>query len=187
MVEQLAAGDEVAFTAIYRYYSPRIFNSAMLYLQNQDSAKDMVQIVFLRLWEKRDKLAAVLSFRDYLFILARNVIFQQLRDQARLERNEGSLLVLEKQVTDDADYKVREAQYQGLLQKGIDALPEQQRKVYKLSRQQNKNIDEIASDLGISRNTARNHLSLALRFMRAYLLEQQHPFVALPLLVLLWR
>lgn len=177
----------MAFTAIYRHYSPRIFNSAMLYLQNQDSVKDIVQLVFLRLWEKRDKLAAVLSFRDYLFIMARNVIFQYLRDQSRLERNEGKLILLETHVSDDTDYKVREAQYQGLLQKGIDALPEQQQKVYKLSRQQNKNIDEIASDLGISRNTARNHLSLALRFMRAYLLEQQHPFVALPLLVLFWR
>lgn len=187
LVEELAEGDEAAYTALYRYYSGRIFDAAMMYVRDADVAKEIVQTIFIRLWEKREKLVSVLSFKDYLFILSRNEIFSYFRENARQQKNTGKLLSLELKATEDTDYRARESQYKELLQRGIERLAPQQKKVYILSRQQDKNINEIAAELHISPNTARNHLSLALRFMRAYLNENQHSCVALPLLFVLFQ
>jgi RNA polymerase sigma-70 factor (family 1) len=187
LLEQLADGSESAFTAIYRHYSSRVYNTAMMYLQDVEEAKEIVQTVFIRLWEKREKLQEVINFKDYLFIVSRNLIFQHFREKARLAKNADKLSTIAFLPTEDTDYKVRESQYKDLLQKGIDNLAPQQRKVYVLSRQQEKSIDEIAAELNISRNTARNHLTVALRYMRAYINENTHPFVALPLVMLLWQ
>lgn len=183
LVEALSAGDENAFTALYRHYSTRVFDAAMMYLKDHEEATEIVQTIFIRLWEKRDKLAQVISFKDYLFIIARNEVFRQFREKARISRHTAQLATLGAGQTDDTDYKARESQLRDLLQKGAESLPPQRRKVYELSRIEEKSIDEIAAEMNISRNTARNHLALALRHMRAYVNEHQHPFVALPFLV----
>jgi RNA polymerase sigma-70 factor (family 1) len=185
LVEELSKGNAAAYTALYHYYSVRIFDTAMMYVKDSEEAKEIVQTIFIRLWEKREKLAFVLSFKDYLFIIARNEIFSYFREKAREQKNTGKLVTLEIKYTEDTDYKARESRYKEVLQRGIERLAPQQKKVYILSRQQEKSIDEIAAELNISRNTARNHLTIALRFMRAYLNENQHSCVALPLLFVL--
>lgn len=141
----------------------------MTYVKNETEAEDIVQQVFVKLWERRTSLTEIRSFPDYFFILVRNSVFDyfnRLSRHARLadivSRDAGEM------TEDSAEHLLTQKQYDELVEMAISQLPERQREVYLLADRECLGYDDIARAMQISRPTAKKHMELARKFLRAY-------------------
>lgn len=154
------------------------YHSLLIYayqkVNDRAVAEDMVQEVFLSLWTHREQIDFDIPLRGYLFRAVHNQCVNYLQSRhfaLAVDRNEASVL-LHREI-------VEYNQHDTLLLKEladeifffIDTLPEQCRKVFKLSRQDGLKNKEIAALLGISEKTVESHIGKALKDLRAYLLK----------------
>jgi len=83
VLELLAQGNEFSFTLLFDHYRGRIFSVALKFLKSRELAEEVVQEVFLKIWSRREDLTRVLDFEAYLFTVARNLIFDLIKDIAK--------------------------------------------------------------------------------------------------------
>jgi len=157
----------IGFDAIYRKYSRRVFQFAVSILKTQDDAEEIVQEVFLRIWEKRKDIQEHLSFKSYLFTITYNTSISLIRKRIRETRYVNSIHSI--QVPPDLHTPSSDMEYLELKKKveeTIEKLPDRQRQTYLMSRKEGLSYREIADKLGVSVNTVENHMVKALRFLR---------------------
>ena len=183
LLQQLAAGSDRAFTALYHAHKQHIFDVALLYTKNADQAEEIVQEVFHKIWEKREKLAEVLEFKNFLFIIARNCIFNQFKKTSQELAAQNHLLLSHTASVNDTDHRLRDEQCEELLHTAIASLPPQRKRIYQLAKEGGLSYEEIASQLSISRFTVKNQMAEALRFIRVQLHKHLHTLLALSLVL----
>lgn len=173
LLAQLAQGDQQAFTAIYGQYHAGIYNYLFKFTKNVKLAEDLVHDVFLKIWETRERLDIQSSFGAYLYRFARNAAITQLNRIALHDtiRDEVMHRVALNVSDQSLMAHVEARQYEELLQKAINELPPQRREAFLLCRQQGKTYEEAAALMNISRNTLKQHLSLAVKSIKEYLLQ----------------
>jgi len=165
----IAAGNERAFTELYHSYSPNIFRVAMNYTRNNTGlSEELVQAIFIKVWEKRIKLEGVKKIEDFLFVLARNTIFDYLKKEARKNIRHNHLYAVQPESENNTDLMLLEKEYSRILQHAIDRLPPQQRKVYLLAKQDGLPHDEIARRLSLATSTVHTHVKLGTRSVQKY-------------------
>lgn len=167
----IAQGDAAAFRSMYEKYWNGVYSSALYYFQSPVTAQDVVQEVFLKLWINRNKLVQVENFGAYLKILTRNLIIDMLRRKVPLNTisDAGDEKIPEKEAVPDRQLETKEIAEH--IRIAISLLTPQQLQVYNLRREKELPLKEVAEQLGIAYNTAREHMSLALQSIRAYLKE----------------
>ncbi|WP_431209387.1 RNA polymerase sigma factor [Puia sp. P3] len=171
LISSIAAGDPMAFEQLYRLYSGKVYNSIMVYIKDESEAEELVQQVFVRLWDRRSNLTAVRQFDDYFFILIRNTVFNYFDRHSRQARQVHSLETQSDELADDdaPDHPIQEKQYEQLVQKAIHLLPDRQRQVYQMVNGEALGYDDIAQRMQISRLTAKKHMELARKAIREYI------------------
>lgn len=177
LLQQIAAGNESAFTTVYNFYADTVFNMAMVYTKDEPDAEEVVQQIFLRLWECRAQQKDVRSLRNYLFISIRNKVFDLLRIRSRRRRALSGLRdQLTANVASDttADW-MQQREYGQLLEEAVSGLTPQQKIVYTLAEQQDYSFDDIAQELKVSKSTVKKHMELARKYVRAYVSKNLHP------------
>ncbi|MBS0030290.1 RNA polymerase sigma factor [Chitinophaga sp. 22321] len=167
LLARVATGDGEAYTLIFRHYSQQVFDVAMLYLKDNGLAKEIVQEVFMKVWLKRADMQQVKSFRDYLFILTRNHIYDGFKKQ--LVRLKAYDLHVKNQpaTQNDTDHLLLQREYDAILDKAVAGLPPERKKVY-LARKQGWSNEEISMQLNISVHTVKKQMSLAMNAVRAF-------------------
>lgn len=165
-LRQIAGGDERAFRKLFDEHWQNIYGVAYMLTKSAPVAEDMVQEIFLKIWMKREQLPEVENFRNYLFIIARNYIFNQLKKKSTDILFTDQLLDYFHDNNETPEKRLLQKEAQHLIQKAIGRLPQQQKLVYQLSREEGLSRNEIAERLGISPNTVRNHLAKALEIIR---------------------
>lgn len=180
LLERVAAGDQQAFTQVFDQYWGHLYSVAWTLTRSRETARDMVQEIFIKLWMVRAELPLKDSFRNYLFIVARNHILSELRRKVQEIPFQEQLLTWFGDNSVQADQRLLFRESQHLIQQAIDQLPAQQKQVYLLSRENDWSQDEIAQHLQVSKNTVKTHMSRALASIREYLGSQAEG------LVLLW-
>jgi RNA polymerase sigma-70 factor (ECF subfamily) len=178
LLQHIAAGNETAFTILYRRHEAHILQVASLYVKDHDAARETVQEVFRRLWENRAKLAEVRDVRNYLFIIARNGIFNQFKKAAYEMAAQKDLRYAAPAPGNDTDYRLRDRECERILHTAINSLPPQRKRIYQLSREKGMSYEEIARELSISRFTVKNQMVQALQSIRVYVLQHLHTVVA---------
>lgn len=167
LVSNLAKGDLLAFNALYKQYSGRLYRFAFGYLKQEQESEELVQEVFTKIWEHRKELRPDLSFRSFLFTIAFNIVRRHFRTRAHL--NDFFRI----QNGEEADNStLQEVDYQFLLNhisKLVDQLPDRRREIFRKSRFEGLSIQEIAGQMNISHKTVENQLTEALRFLRTNL------------------
>jgi RNA polymerase sigma-70 factor (family 1) len=153
---RVANGDEQAFSELFSAYHQLLGTHIYRITASAELAEEVVQDVFLKLWMSRETLTTVQNFRAYLFVISKNHALNCLRKVAKerlhqktLEENALSLAPQESSGLES---------YYSLLDKAIDHLPPQQQKVYLLSRHNRLKYDEIANQMGLSRETVKKYL-----------------------------
>ena len=155
-----------AFDAIYRTHSKKVYYFTLGLVKNQEVSKDLVQEVFINLWEKRDLVNAELNFDNYLFTIAYNAIRKYFRNQSLENKVKDYLQRESPEIIAGTDGTLIFNELLDLASKTVELLPPRRKAVYKLSRQEGKKIREIAETLNISPRTAENHLAKALKFLK---------------------
>ena len=153
---KVAGGNEHAFSELFSIHHQHLGTHIYRLTGSAELAEEVVQDVFLKIWMNRESLSAIQNFGAYLFVISKHHALNCLRKLAK-ER------LHQKNIEDNAMALVPEDNagleaYYTLLDQAIDHLPPQQQKVYLLSRHKRLKYDEIASQMGLSRETVKKYL-----------------------------
>lgn len=171
LVSLLIKGDESAFCDLYVRYKDRLWVFSFSLLKSEDETNDIVQEVFINLWESRVFLNSELSFSSFLFTIARNRILNYFRDIDIEARIKNKILVQSEPFEDKVESEIVYEEYVLILKKAIENLPPQRKRIFNLSRIDHFTHKEIAEQLDISVYTVQEHISESLRFIRKYLTQ----------------
>jgi len=165
-IKKFKEGDAAAFDSIYKMYSRKLYIFSYGLLKDQDSAAELVQEVFVNLWEKRNQVDITLNFDNYVFTITYNSIRKYFRKKSIERKVKDYVIKSSPEFIDDTDSGIIYNELLELANKTIEKLPLKRKTVYKLSRQEGMKIKEIAGKLNISSRTAENHLAKALKFLK---------------------
>lgn len=169
IIALLRIGDENAFAEIYRRYYPLLQTHIYKRLGDLEETKDILQELFTQIWYNREQLPEMKNFSGYLYVIARNKVFNSLAHQKVTAKYADSL----KEFIDEKNYLtdliVREKEFKAMIEKEIDALPEKMRNTFRLSRDSGLSHKEIAEQLNLSEFTVSNQITNALKVLRVKL------------------
>jgi len=163
----LAKSDEFAFRELYIRYKSKLWSYSISFLKSKDECDDLIQEIFIHLWEMRFIINSELSISSLLYTMTRNRIINYFRNmdvklQAKIALAQTPI---ESKSTED---ELIFMDYQKILMDAINKLPPQRKRIFNLSRIENKSHKEIASLLGISISTVQEHISESLRFIKKF-------------------
>lgn len=171
VVELLKQGDAETFEKVFFSFAERIYYFAMRYMRNQHDAEEIVQEVFVKLWENRSNLNDQLSFSGYLFTIARNTIFNQNRKKVNEQAYQEYVKVFLENSTRRTEEDLIYSDIKGIVDKVVEDLPPQRKLIYKMSREKGLSYKEIAEELKLSERTVEAHIRLALKTLTQVLDE----------------
>jgi len=178
----MSQGDQEAFTILYRKHHQGVYNFLLRMIKVPVLAEDLMQDVFLKIWEDCQNIHVTVSFSSYLYQAARHKAIDALRRIAHEPVLEDEVRHRLASGLDDFMHPAYEwRQYEYLLNQAIEALPPQRRRAFELVRQEGKKYEEAAALMGITRNTLKQHISLAVKSIRQFLMDQG---VAIPIVLL---
>ncbi|MBS1603033.1 MAG: RNA polymerase sigma-70 factor [Bacteroidetes bacterium] len=166
LLARIAEGDEKAFAPVFHYYRRKIYSYAYHLCGNSAQADELVQDVFMKVWLHREKIPHILRFDNWLFTIARNQIFDMLKNMAKESALRRQMAGLQEPGANLVEDIVLTRENEEQLQRALDQLSPRQRLIFTLSRHQGMKHEEIASHLHISRHTVKTHLVQALRTLR---------------------
>ncbi|MCL4481634.1 MAG: RNA polymerase sigma-70 factor [Bacteroidetes bacterium] len=168
---KLESGEEQAFELLFRKYYLRLCGFANKFIANQHESEEIVQEVFLNIWKKRDQLKLDNEIRPYLFKSVQNLCFNFIAHQKVIDSYYSVIeSVYQNQSEDFNSYEsVLYTELQIKVDDAIKSLPEQCRKIFQLSRDENLKYHEIAEMLGISVKTVETQMSRALSKLKSEL------------------
>ena len=174
----LRQGDIKAFDELYFRYVPRLLAFSKTYIKDEEEAREAVQEIFIRIWEKRKSLDESKNFKSYLFQSIKNHFINLIRNKknaCQLSDVPEELLISRENVLDDLTYKELEETAYGL----IANLPQIQKEVFTLRRIEGLTNAEIAAKLNLSIRTVEHHIYLASKYLRGKLMQKETLYGAL--------
>lgn len=158
--ELIRQGDRAAFDAVYHQYVSQLFVLAYKHIPNRTDAEDIVQEVFLDIWEKRNEIVIHSSLFNYLYSTARYKILRFIKTSSiRPESLDLFRELLDKYSLPEEHSDARLRSINNSVITAIDDLPEQMKKVYLLNTEEGMSVTAIADQLQLAPQTVRNHLS----------------------------
>jgi len=166
----LKEGDMVAFYHIYERYCKRLYGFVLRYIKQEQDAEEIVQEVFIKIWEARDKIDVYSSFESFIFTIAYNSTISMFRKKTKEKKyleHLRSLQQVEKapDLTDEIHFNELNDQVQTLL----NELTPRQKEIFQLSREEGLSHEEIAKKLDITVNTVKKHMANTLAFLKSHL------------------
>lgn len=165
LLQQLIAGDEDGFVGLYEIHHRAIYNFILRYVSSAPLAEDLTQEVFIKIWESRQNLVEVKSFKAYLFVTARNHTLNSLKVVFRSEAAIGELVSGFVNLRNSTEDEILHKDYLLFLKNTLNNLPERTREIFKLCREEQKSYEEVAKTLNISRNAVKNHMVQSMKVL----------------------
>ena len=164
LLDAVAAGDGVAFSRIYDYYKPGVRTYVLRLVKIPELADDLVQEIFIRLWETRKTLPEVKCFSAFLFTIARNHSLNSLK---AISRSNQALPELIRHFQTRRVYdETLDKEYLRFIQKALTSISPRSREVFRLCREQTMSYEQAATELGISRSAVKKHMVAVMRNLR---------------------
>ncbi|MDN5286662.1 MAG: polymerase sigma-70 factor [Mucilaginibacter sp.] len=168
-IEQLIAGDEPAFDAIYEMYGAKVYRLAFRFLKDKEQSEEVVQECFINLWTSRQKLNPEGNIWLYLYVIAKRLSLNALRQICQSRELSGKLISHISTVHNSTEEDVLAHDLGHFAENIINKLPKQQQLIFRLSRIEHLSHKEIAEQLQISPNTVKNHMVEALKTLKSHL------------------
>ncbi|MBS1565274.1 MAG: sigma-70 family RNA polymerase sigma factor, partial [Bacteroidetes bacterium] len=162
LISMLNEGSEYAFQLIYDRYRNRIYKLAVRYLSSPVLAQEIVQDVFLKLWFERANIRWEYPLEGWLVTVARNQLINQLKKLARDWRAIDEAGIIDTLSENPIFDRLKEKEYQQLLNKAIESLSDKQKEVYRLVRHEQLSYLRVAEKMNISPLTVKTHMARAL-------------------------
>lgn len=175
----LLNGNEQAFEKIYRLYSSRLYGNLLKLVKSETEAQEILQDVFLKIWDNRQNIDIEKSFRSYLFKIAENKVVDFFRKVARDKKREAELISLATNEYVPVEELLQSDEKTALLQKAIYSLPPQRQQVFRLCKLEGKSYKEVSEQLGISVSTISDHIVKATKSIRDYFENNEQALLSL--------
>lgn len=183
---RIAEGDQPAFRELVVLYNEQVYRfvATRIAVKHPALIEEVVCDVFLQLWLTRDTLPELEAFENYLFILARNkglnALKKELREFGRRKHWETTAASAEEE-----ERQALEDKALGLIDEAVAKLPEQQQKVWVMSRRKAMTYVQIAAELNISRETVKSYLQTANLSIKKYVISHLEDFPNTILIIIL--
>ncbi len=167
ILKELQKGDHSAFEKIFERYSKQLFQFSLSYLKSEEAAEDVVQEVFIKIWNKRTEIRTDTSFQSYLFTITLNSVRKYFNQQSRLNEVKHDILFESSGYKPDFDDN---SNFQFMLDKLevlISQMPEKRRDVFIKKKIEEKSLKEISEELGVTPKTVEYHITEAMRFLKS--------------------
>ena len=177
LVLQLKEGSKDAYQLLFNRYAPRIFAFAMSYLKRREDAEELLQELFLKIWEIRATLDDSKNIKSLLYKICINLIYDLIR---RKNIEQAYLAFAGQNDHSNADSTWHEVIYQDMqnhLNKLVETMPDQRRLIFRLSKEEGLTNDEIAIRLQLSKRTVENQLYRAISFLRERIGQSSLPLL----------
>ncbi|MBN8860051.1 MAG: RNA polymerase sigma-70 factor [Sphingobacteriales bacterium] len=183
LLDEVANGNERAYTLLFQTYRPKIYSFIFRISGSAQSAEDVTQDVFAKIWQTRADLVRIKNFNAYIFRIAHNHFLNALKKMAK------ETLVLQKiekqsATVEEASEVLEKKELRRLFHLVVDELPQKQKMVFLLSKEKGMKQEEISERLNISVVTVKSHMTQAFRSIRKKL-KTVHYFVTIPLIIML--
>lgn len=165
---RLRAGDARAFSELYSRYKYRIAANLLKLLKSEELAEEVLQELFVKVWDTRHLLDPERSFRAYLFRIAENMVIDYYRKASRDKKIRDQLTASHSEIYSHIEETIFTKESALLLQGAIDLLPPQRRQVFTLCKLEGHSYKEVSELLGISHSTINDHLLKANRFLKQH-------------------
>ncbi len=168
LIYLIKTGVKEAFQELFERYAPRIYQFSLSYLKNEQDAEELVQDVFLKIWEKRESLDKSKNIKAFIFKVAVNTIYDFIR-RKNIESAYKDF------ASSNFDLQPDSTWHQVIIHEMIDNLdvlvkqmPAERQKIFRLSREDGLTNDEIAQKLNLSKRTVENQLYRATAFLKKH-------------------
>ena len=168
-VKGLINSDQKALDMRYNFYYPRLYSFAKSFLKVEDDINDILQEVFIKIWENRKNIRNVETFNAYIFTVTKNAVITYFREKTKFSSFESRVREM---ATTEGFTLNPSLEYEDIKEKVellIEQLPEKRKQIFKLSRENGLSNKEIAAQLGISIKTVEDHMLYAIRYLREHL------------------
>ncbi len=167
LLQQLVAGDEMAFAKIYDLYSQRIYGNLLKLVKDPDIAQEFLQDVFLKIWESRNSINPDLSFQSYLFQISRNIVYNYFKREKIGIQVANYLISISSELHTEVEDNLAYKQSKAILDEAINKLPQQRRLIYTLCKIEGKSYNDVSRELNVSTSTISDHIVKATKFIKA--------------------
>ncbi len=175
LFNKIKNGDEQTFEILFKNYYSFLCHFASQFLTDDIIAEEVVQDIFVKLWEKRESIVIETSVKSYLFRMVKNqclniIQHNKIKNQYAEKVKETPLL---NQTTSDFYNAVELSQ---AIEESINSMPDKRKEIFRLSREEGLKYKEIAEKLKISIKTVEAQMGIALKYLREKLKEYNHIF-----------
>ena len=165
LIESIASGSPDAFRILFNRHWKSLYAFVFRLTRYEDHSKDILQDVFMYIWNNREKLYTSESFLPYLHTVAKNSVMSSYRkDKVRIEGAEKLLSSIQAPANSDDNLLFKDVQI--AVDTELSRMPFNMQRCFKLSRYEDKSIRDIAAELKLSEQTVKNNISEALRRLR---------------------
>tara|TARA_R110002050_G_scaffold4573_3_gene22160 strand:+ start:1581 stop:2180 length:600 start_codon:yes stop_codon:yes gene_type:complete len=177
LVKELIEGNNKAFRKLFDTYRGDVYAYSVSMLKTKVLAEEIVQDVFLKIWQHRDRLNPDLSFKSYVFTITRNLTFNLISKVANNRKLKEEVFYESQKSYSPIEDQIAENDYEIIKNKAIEQLPPKRKVIFQMSRDEGKSYEEISKELNISVSTVKGQMSKALTTIRDFL--QTHGDVTL--------
>jgi RNA polymerase sigma-70 factor (family 1) len=170
---KLKQGDEPAFNTLYLGYSKALYQKINRIVKDDSVSDELLQDLFLKIWEKRDTINLDQSFTAFIYTVANNLIYDYLRKVSKEKRLHARLLIHAVDYYLHTEELLIEKETTKMIQAAIEQLSESRRNVFQLCKMEGKTYQETAEILGITVATVNSHMVKSIKSIKAYLYKHQ--------------
>ncbi|UYQ94815.1 RNA polymerase sigma-70 factor [Chitinophaga horti] len=184
LFRRISRGEEKAFRQVYDLYFSRLSAFVFKLSKSTHITEEVIQDVFLRLWQSRAQLADVEQPEAWIFTMARNRCTDLLRSLAASGHFNADLPEQEPAAAYSAEERLSVNELRQLVQEALEALSIQKQTIFRLSKEEGLSHDEIAERMQLSKSTVKNHLSESLKHIRGHIQKSDNPELYLVLFLI---
>lgn len=173
LIVRLKRGDEAAFNELYNAYSKPMYLKVLRMVKNKDTADELVQELFIKLWDNRNKIDTEKSFQSFMYTIAQNLVYNYFRKVASDHNMIESLLLRGVDYDPGAEELLLNKEAAALLQQAIDQLSPQRRQAFNLCKIEGRSYEEASQIMGVSVATINSHITQSLQSIKIYVLKHQ--------------
>ncbi|MFA6084219.1 RNA polymerase sigma factor [Mucilaginibacter sp.] len=179
LIQQLRTGSENAFTALYDKYSTQLYRNILRLVKDDDIAQELLQDLFLKIWESRQNIKLEGSFKSFLYKVAENLVYTHFRKIAKDNRLIAKLIISYDDFETNVEETIISRENHALLRKAIENLSPQRKQIYVLCKLEGKSYEEVSNELGISTSTVRNQIVKANKSIKQFFTLNQEMVIVL--------
>lgn len=163
---------ETVFNNLYTQHSGKLYSAILRYVKSGEVAEDLLQDLFVKLWNNRALLQDPSFQTGYLYTAAKNAALDYLKKEAVHVKAMQALRYAKPAERNISQERLEGIEYQQVLKQAVEQLSPQQQIAYVLAEEQDLSYQDIADKMEISRATVKRHLELARKFVRGYVVKR---------------